>query len=132
MGHAGCGLKPYGRMGEMPHSASLVDSLYTTLAVLVSFRRQRLRKIFVEVGLVGMGPAGASGQADSARMKFPGALFKFQVGPVAAGELVEVHLVGVELRTLDTGEADLTADGDAASSTHPRAVDHDGLSWRRS
>ena len=54
-------------------------------------------------------------------------LVELVVGRLAAGELVEVDVVGVELGTVDAGELGLAADRHAAAAAHAGAVDHEGV-----
>ena len=58
---------------------------------------------------------------------------------VALPQHVEIHLAGVELRTVDAGELAAVVDQHTAAATHTRSVDHDrvqaddglDLPWRR-
>ena len=48
-------------------------------------------------------------------------------GTGTAQHFVEVHLMSVELGTIDAHEACLATNGDAAGTTHTRTVNHDGV-----
>ena len=58
-------------------------------------------------------------QTDRTFVPLAGDAFLLEVGARAAGQLIEVHLVRVELRPINTGEPNLPAHGDPASSAHP-------------
>ncbi len=51
-------------------------------------------------------------------------LFGALVAPQTRHQVVEVHLVAVEVGPVDAGELDLVADLDAAAAAHAGAVDH--------
>src|SRR5207344_3588055 len=42
-------------------------------------------------------------------------------------QVVEIHFVSVEVRSVDTGESDVIADFYAAPAAHAGAVDHHGI-----
>src|SRR4051812_11124549 len=46
------------------------------------------------------------------------------ISAIAHDQVVEVHLMAVELRPIHTGEAGLAGDRDATAAAHSRAVNH--------
>ena len=63
----------------------------------------------------------------AAPVLFVGHSLLLAVHPQAARQEIEVHLMAVEFRSIDTGEFRLPPDGDPAGPAHPRGIHHDGV-----
>ena len=66
-------------------------------------------------------------QPNLAGVRFARLPFLVEVGAGAAGQFIEVHLVGIEFRAIDAGELYFVTDSDAAAAAHSGSIHHYGI-----